>query len=29
MCVASWSGALLAWEGELSALKDRVGVVFG
>jgi SRSO17 transposase len=29
MSVASWTGALLAWERELSALKDRLGPVFG
>jgi SRSO17 transposase len=26
MSVASWSGSLLAWERELTALKDRVGL---
>src|SRR5580658_6827759 len=29
MSVASWSGSLLAWERELTALKARVGRVFG
>ena len=29
MRVARWSGALLAWESELSRLKDRIGPVFG
>lgn len=29
MSVASWSGSLLAWEGELSALKERLGPLFG
>jgi SRSO17 transposase len=29
MSVASWSGSLLAWEGELAALKARLGPVFG
>jgi SRSO17 transposase len=29
MSVASWSGSLLAWEAELSALKARVGRLFG
>jgi SRSO17 transposase len=28
MAVAFWAGSLLAWEGELSALKQRVGTVF-
>ena len=27
MSVASWSGSLLAWEQELTALKTRVGRV--
>jgi SRSO17 transposase len=29
MSVAVWSGSLLAWEGELSALKARLAPVFG
>lgn len=29
MSVAEWSGSLLAWEGELSALKARLAPVFG
>lgn len=29
MSVASWSGSLLAWEGELSGLKERLGPLFG
>src|ERR671916_1412310 len=29
MRVARWSGSLAAWEGELLALKDRIGPVFG
>jgi SRSO17 transposase len=29
MSVAVWSGSLLAWEGELSALKARLASVFG
>jgi len=29
MSVASWSGSLLAWERELSALKARLGPLFG
>ena len=29
MSVASWSGSLLAWEAELSALKARLGRLFG
>ena len=29
MSVASWSGSLLAWEQELTALKARVGGVLG
>jgi hypothetical protein len=29
MSVASWSRALLSWEGELSALKEFLGPVFG
>ena len=29
MSVADWSGSLLAWEGELSALKERLGPIFG
>jgi SRSO17 transposase len=29
MSVASWSGSLLAWEGELAALKARLGPLFG
>jgi SRSO17 transposase len=28
MVVASWSGSLLAWEQELSLLKDRLGPIF-
>lgn len=27
MSVATWSGSLLAWERELSALKERLGLV--
>ena len=29
MSVASWTGSLLAWEAELSALKGRLGPMFG
>ena len=29
MSVASWSGSLLEWEGELTALKARLASVFG
>ncbi len=29
MSVASWSGSLLAWEAELSALKARLGPLLG
>ena len=29
MGIAAWSGSLLAWEGELSSLKARLGPVFG
>lgn len=29
MSVAGWSGSLLSWERELSALKERLGPVFG
>ena len=29
MSVAVWSGALVAWERELAALKARIGPVFG
>src|SRR5690242_7653550 len=29
MSVAVWSGALVAWERELAALKERIGPVFG
>lgn len=29
MSVAGWSGSLLPWEGELSALKERLGPIFG
>lgn len=29
MSVSDWSGSLLAWERELSTLKDRLGPVFG
>lgn len=29
MSVAAWSGALLAWEGELAALKSRLSGAFG
>nr|WP_244564411.1 hypothetical protein [Rhizobium sullae] len=28
MSVATWSGSLLAWERELSALKERLSPVF-
>jgi SRSO17 transposase len=29
MSVASWSGALLGWQAELSALKERLGPLLG
>lgn len=29
MAVASWAGSLLAWERELSTLKERVAGVLG
>src|SRR5512133_894673 len=29
MSVAVWSGALVAWERDLAALKERIGPVFG
>ena len=29
MSVAEWSGSLLSLEGELSALKERLGPIFG
>lgn len=29
MSVALWSGSLLAWEGELAALKARLGPLSG
>ena len=29
MSVSGWSGSMLAWEGELGALKARLGPVFG
>jgi len=29
MSVAAWSGSIVAWEGELSALKERLGPIFG
>jgi SRSO17 transposase len=29
MSVAQWSGSLLEWKGEISALKERLGPIFG